>query len=785
MEIKDKPLNSNEFKTIISPMGRTAFHIQQRFMRANPSSIKPLVVLSKSQWIQQNHLKTPYAQLIISKDETLWLWLETLDSTPPKQALSLFKRAQVFIQLGLTPDQWDASWDATNQLCAQTYTTLTKQFEQHSLIPEPWLTPKPTSDQVLLTHFEQWLPHELACFVEYQKHHESCTNRANVIGNIHPNELDETMWLVSAIYEWHQQGKHIAIITPNIDQLYQKLIHHIPSSQLKEMVDVGLPITLEQHPVCSTLLSLLNINYDGYNPSVLHQWQQHALIRPSLKRAPSSPFTATINEEYLRSEHLPSEWKEEKIIQWIDQLIVWQKAQYTPNQWIERIISAAKSLGWPHAQPDQHTTFVVHQLKRCFHGWQHNCHPVNFTTFINRLTLIMQQHHIQLTHEWKPLTILKPEEAFGLTFEHIHLIGFHQDTWPINTSPPHWLPPSAHDAYLKQRQTSDDLDALLHASPSVSLSHVGEVDTCVSLQSGIQWQQQQHTWSPMTLTHTHEHYQPSKTTLSFSTSALKTQAQCPFKSLIIHQLNTPNETEPQLGLTPSDRGALVHEVIERLHKTHFDTQNISDQTLHKTIAYVLNQWQKRLPTSLSGAFKSIEHRRLAGLLQDWLQHEQQLPQPQRRLIEQSFEYNIQSHSLKLRADRIDKHHDGDVIIDYKTGLTHPKEWFDERMTEPQLPLYALSNESVKGMFIYRIHHSGIDIKGIDIEHDRVVGINTTVPDNISWSTLRTQWQATINNLVQEIKDGLCTITPSIKGCEYCHLKSVCRINELKEYHASH
>ena len=80
---------------------------------------------------------------------------------------------------------------------------------------------------------------------------------------------------------------------------------------------------------------------------------------------------------------------------------------------------------------------------------------------------------------------------------------------------------------------------------------------------------------PMTLTHTHEHYQPSKTTLSFSTSALKTQAQCPFKSLIIHQLNTPNETEPQLGLTPSRCGALVHEVIERLHKTHFDTQNTS------------------------------------------------------------------------------------------------------------------------------------------------------------------------------------------------------------------
>ena len=121
----------------------------------------------------------------------------------------------------------------------------------------------------------------------------------------------------------------------------------------------------------------------------------------------------------------------------------------------------------------------------------------------------MQQHHIQLTHEWKPLTILKPEEAFGLTFEHIHPLALIKIRGPL-TPPPHWLPPSAHDAYLKQRQTNDDLDALLHASPNVSLSHVGEVDTCVSLQSGIQWQQQQHTWSPMTLTHTHEHYQPSK-----------------------------------------------------------------------------------------------------------------------------------------------------------------------------------------------------------------------------------------------------------------------------------
>ena len=42
---------------------------------------------------------------------------------------------------------------------------------------------------------------------------------------------------------------------------------------------------------------------------------------------------------------------------------------------------------------------------------------------------------------------------------------------------------------------------------------------------------------------------------------------------------------------------------------------------------------------------------------------------------------------------MDVSEDGEIIIDYKTGLAKPADWLTERPDAPQLPLYAILSQA--------------------------------------------------------------------------------------------
>ena len=54
-----------------------------------------------------------------------------------------------------------------------------------------------------------------------------------------------------------------------------------------------------------------------------------------------------------------------------------------------------------------------------------------------------------------------------------------------------------------------------------------------------------------------------------------------------------------------------------------------------------------------------------------------------------------------------------------------------------------------------------------------------------WAEQREQWQDTLTQLAQALRDGGATVTPQKGACRYCHLQGLCRINTPFEEDADH
>jgi hypothetical protein len=130
--------------------------------------------------------------------------------------------------------------------------------------------------------------------------------------------------------------------------------------------------------------------------------------------------------------------------------------------------------------------------------------------------------------------------------------------------------------------------------------------------------------------------------------------------------------------------------------------------------------------------------------------------------------------FELRLDRLERWHSGElVVIDYKTGQVDSK--FLDKALEPQLPLYALTDNEITGIFLLQIHPKGIVMTGL---------VCATATDNKNirtctqdeWADFKARWKALLEKAATEYRLGYAAISP--KSCDYCDLAGLCRINSL-------
>jgi len=497
-------------------------------------------------------------------------------------------------------------------------------------------------------------------------------------------------------------------------------------------------------------------------------------------------------------------------------------ASDTPNNWAGHFQAVLGALGWPgDLTLDSHEFQQRERMQRVFSELAElgKVRPrLRLGEAISRLGTLATDALFQAKSPPAPIQILGPLEAAGMDFDAIWLLGMDDQNWPLAPHPNPLLPTGLqrdlqmpHASAARELQFASALtERLTQSAGTVIASHArmdGEREqrpsplvrdwplldraepgppAAASLRSACATAG---AFEPLPVGQTHS--APSGP--RGGAALLAAQAGCPFSAMARFRLGAKPLEEPSFAPDGALTGTLVHELLQRVWAALKDSETLArhdEAGLRALVAPLakatLDDIGRRRPDLFTARFCAIEAARLTQLVIDWLAVERERKQAfSVEALEQEQTIELSGLRLNTRADRVDRLQDGGLaVIDYKTGRSVSNDgWFDERLTEPQLPLYCLhSNGRARAALLARVRRDGpgFAFVGLSEEEDFASGVDS--PKNqrgeTDWPGLLAQWQQSLSELADEIGAGRADPTPSIQACRYCALGSLCRVQEM-------
>jgi len=507
-----------------------------------------------------------------------------------------------------------------------------------------------------------------------------------------------------------------------------------------------------------------------------------------------------------------------------------------PSAWAEAIDGLLSRLGWPaaidlDAEPDDSEHSEIWQA---YQTWQEELRKLasldatigtlGCQAAINQLQQICRERIFQPRTPPATIQVLGLYEASGLRFDHLWVLGLHNDNWPPPAQPNPFIPGLLQKkVQLPHSSPKRELDValsitsrLLETAPDCIFSYPGQVDgedmlpspllTGEPFQStgapegwqGENWQKTiGHADSPVTAPLLFPG-PPRHGTARGGSSILKNQALCPFRAFASNRLGATGLETPADGISPKLHGSLMHRVLENFWteiRSHRALTSLNDDELEVLIRRHVDQVVNEERSLMDRAeFREVEGNRLARLTFACLELEKAREPFEVVGFEKEMLQEIEGQPIRLVIDRIDHLPDGEsVIIDYKTGRVDPKKWFGDRPEDPQLPLYAISAEATPAAIAFAVirdeeclYRGVVTSEGIFPGLPPRPGVHTAgiieAGQNIQ-VTIDT-WRSTLHRLMAEFLAGNAEIDPKNgrKTCinSYCELQPLCRITELEQ-----
>lgn len=254
------------------------------------------------------------------------------------------------------------------------------------------------------------------------------------------------------------------------------------------------------------------------------------------------------------------------------------------------------------------------------------------------------------------------------------------------------------------------------------------------------------------------------------------QAQCPFRAYVGLRLGVEGEREVGEGIDGKLRGTILHQALKTLHTIFPDYRSLraaTEREVEAALDRAIADGLRGADGMASDAMLKVESRRMRETLRDWLKVE--LERPDFRVLEREAARNliIGSIPVKLRLDRLDSTEGGDLILDYKTtpNRLSTAQLTRERLTEPQLPLYALACDDARGVAYAVMERGGCKLCGV-AECASAPGVDPR-PD---WEELKAVWRRKLEELGAEFERGRADADPGGRGefCKYCGMDRLCR-----------
>ncbi|HSG92084.1 MAG TPA: PD-(D/E)XK nuclease family protein [Methylotenera sp.] len=344
--------------------------------------------------------------------------------------------------------------------------------------------------------------------------------------------------------------------------------------------------------------------------------------------------------------------------------------------------------------------------------------------------------------------------------------------------------------------SSSSMDGESQLRPSPLMQDTAVLSSEVTLAASLAEQLSCHAHNA--LEHIDDHIAPAVQEgehVSGGTGLLKAQAVCPAWAFYQYRLGAKALKTPTAGLDNMDRGSLVHGVLEQFwRKRHFadlrdmsagDFMDALSRAVHNTIQAFSAQ-----SSVASAAVLELESERLLRLVGDWLAYEKARGISFRIVdCEVGKKVQICGIEVTLKIDRVHQLETGGLeFIDYKTGqMPKIKSWGEDRITEPQLPIYATfyvdPAEHVAGIHFGMVKTAEHAFTGVSVEcfeaepNKRKPSFTQNFTD---WQQLLNHWKTAIEAIATEVREGEAAVRFSDENeLMYCEVTPLLRLPERK------
>ena len=509
----------------------------------------------------------------------------------------------------------------------------------------------------------------------------------------------------------------------------------------------------------------------------------------------------------------------------IDRLLALARAlpgSATPSQWLRHFNETLQILGWPGDRALSSEEFQQYERTQRLFG--EFAELAKIRPRLNRGEAIALWHSLgretlfQAESPSTSIQILGPLESAGLTFDAVWLLGLDDRSWPPAPQPNPLLPNRlqrdlemphasaarelAFAAALTERLV-DSADAVIasHACietdreqrPSPLILAWPLVDAATLIKAPVTILARSYGVAGTLETLPTAAAYPATQTQRGGAALLAAQARCPFQAAARFRLGARPLDEPSTAVDGPLVGKLLHELLQRVWQQLRDSATLARhdtaalQTLVAPLASAtLDDLGRRRPDLITPRFRAIEGARLTRLIIDWLNVERARTQAFEVLaMEQDQAVELEGLRLTTRADRLDRLADGGLaVIDYKTGRSVGIQgWLDERLSEPQLPLYCSMDEGeVSAALLARIRRDAQGCGFVGLSRDAAFADGVATPqaldEDTDWAGILARWRRDLGRLAGEVRRGRADPTPSRQACEYCTLGALCRVQEM-------
>lgn len=282
-------------------------------------------------------------------------------------------------------------------------------------------------------------------------------------------------------------------------------------------------------------------------------------------------------------------------------------------------------------------------------------------------------------------------------------------------------------------------------------------------------------------------------------TVLTAQSQCAFKAFATARLGAEGWKAASSGLTPAQRGQLLHAVLhsvwsdpERGIRNWNQLQSLGADLQMRVEEHVGRVLEEEMPAGareqMPARYLELEKQRLTRVVTEWLEFERKRVTFEVEETEVDALVSVEGLSLKLRLDRVDRLIDGSLlVIDYKTGSVTPRAWDLPRPDDVQLPLYAgfamPRDQELGGLVFARVRAGDMCMAGKvadaqeTLNHD-LKGNCGLVKEALTLEQ-RSAWEQAIEKLARDFIAGRADVDPrdAPETCESCGLYTLCRVRE--------